>query len=53
MNKNFLYQLNGEKNGKLKFLLDNMQNEPRIAWPTSAGEDFRSLLYLSDNYQTL
>ncbi len=53
MNKNFLYQLNGEKNGKLKFLLDNMQNEPRIAWHTSAGEDFRSLLYLSDNYQTL
>ena len=50
MSKELLYNLNNNKNGHLKSFLDQFMGEPRIAWYPSAGQDFRALLYLTDNY---
>ena len=53
MTRQFLYELNGNKNGEFKKFLDNFEGEPRIAWYPSAGEDFRSLLFLHPSYSKI
>ena len=53
MNRELLINLNGNKTGQLKKLLDNFEGEPRIAWYPSAGEDFRPLLYLHPKFSNL
>jgi len=51
-NRRFLNRLNGRKNGEFKKFIEQNKN-PRIAWYPSAGEDFRPLLFLQENYQKL
>ncbi len=53
MSKQLLLNLNGNKKGELKKFLDNLSEEPRIAWYPSAGEDFRPLLYLHPSFAKL
>lgn len=50
MSKTLLSRLNGENNGKFKEWLDAFEGEPNIAWYPSAGQDFRDLLYLDQQY---
>ncbi|MDP2646543.1 MAG: hypothetical protein Q8P24_16510 [Desulfobacterales bacterium] len=50
LTKDFLYEINGEKNGGLKYFLDTFKGDPRIAWYPSAGDDFRDLLYLHPKF---
>ncbi|MEI7982228.1 MAG: hypothetical protein WCI71_11290 [Bacteroidota bacterium] len=50
MSKQLLSKLNGNKNGKFSRYLDNLNDEPRIAWYLSAGTDFRPLLYLHPRF---
>jgi hypothetical protein len=42
--------LNGKKRGAFYNWLDRQSQEPRIAWYPSAGNDYRDLLYLSEQY---
>lgn len=53
MSLQLLSHLNGNRNGELKRFIDNCKGNPRIAWYPSAGEDFRSLLYLHPDYAKL
>lgn len=53
MTRQFLNELNGNKNGEFKKYLDNFEGEPRIAWYPSAGEDFRPLLFLHPGYSKI
>lgn len=53
MSRQLLASLNGNKTGNLYKLLNDFEDEPRIAWYPSAGTDFRALLYLHPNYSTL
>lgn len=50
MSKKLLLELNGGRNGLLKSFINGLGHEPRICWYPSAGEDFRSLLYLNKKY---
>jgi len=50
MSRQLLESLNGNHQGLFRDYLDSLESEPRIAWYPSAGEDFRSLLYLSKQY---
>jgi hypothetical protein len=50
MSLELLYNLNGEKRGAFYNWLNCQNQEPRIAWYPSAGNDYRDLLYLSDQY---
>jgi len=51
MSKQLLLNLCGGRNGLFKQFLEHFDGEPRIAWYPSAGEDFRSLLYLHPKYR--
>ena len=53
MTRQFLSDLNGNKNGEFKKFLEEFKGEPRIAWYPSAGEDFRALLYLQPIFSKL
>lgn len=48
--KELLRILNGNNQGKFHLYLEEINNDPSIAWYPSAGDDFRPLLYLSKNY---
>jgi hypothetical protein len=52
MSLQLLNHLNGNNNGKFATFLKNFNNDnqPRIAWYPSAAVDFKSLVYLSNNY---
>ena len=50
MSRELLEKLNGTNQGPFKRWLEDLRDEPRIAWYPSAGEDFRDMLYLSLNY---
>lgn len=50
MSLQLLKDLNGQKSGKLNHLINSLCDQPKIAWYPSAGEDFRALLYLHDNF---
>lgn len=50
MSIDLLKHFNGNKVGEFKKLIDSFIEEPRIAWYPSAGEDFRALIYLNENY---
>jgi hypothetical protein len=53
MSKLFLNRLNGQNNGIFKRYIRNLTSSPRIAWYPSAGEDFRSLLYLNPDFSRI
>lgn len=53
MSKQLLHHLNGENNGPFRKLIERFEDEPRIAWYPSSGEDFRELLYLHPNFSKL
>jgi hypothetical protein len=53
MSKELLTFLNGNKKGKFKSYLENLSDNPSIAWYPSAGSDFRALLYLNPKYSEL
>jgi hypothetical protein len=46
----FLDAMFGRPTGPARQWLAGLSREPRIAWYPSAGEDFRDLLYLSEEY---
>jgi hypothetical protein len=50
MSRRLLEHLNGNAFGQLKAFLDDLKEEPRIAWYPSAGKDFRALMYLHSAY---
>jgi hypothetical protein len=52
MSLQVLRQLNGNKNGHFKKWLDSFDTNPTISWYPSAGEDFRDLLFLNNEYMS-
>ena len=53
MSRQLLLDLNGGNNGLFLKWLNALDEEPRIAWYPSSGEDFRDLLYLNPRYSEI
>ncbi len=53
MSKQLLYNLTRGYRGSLHKYLDGLEEEPRIAYYASACQDYRPLLYLSEDYAAL